>query len=439
MRIRAGRALLRVLTQGAVECLLFFPLLCIPGMLGKQQISFTFLFALLLVIGYGAGWGIHQGIKQNHRWKRAAGALLWTLSVSSLTFGITGVSMAAAPFIYISFYRGGRMGSEKWSVMFPGSYFLSGLILYGLKSLWIQFSPPFQQYQALLTWMGAVALTITLLWSNRSYVEENTLSDQEQPVLEKKVLLHNQIWVWLLLVIIAAVVLLPQLRSLAEGAWHSLLSWLASWLKQPEQVPPAEPRPLPEGPPPMLPGEEEASQTPAWMRWAERFFMNAVLAIAGIGALYILYKLMRNMNGWLSRLSRWLQQLQQRSREHGLAEGFEDTVEVIKPERKVTRHRRRSRPERRKAAGAWAKDHRMAVRQLYQQFLLKSMSRGYRFKRYMTPRETLEDLRNFESAKVNAPEELTALYEKARYGNEPINQEHIQHLKRLLKKTKKQE
>lgn len=104
MRIRAGRALLRVLTQGAVECLLFFPLLCIPGMLGKQQISFTFLFALLLVIGYGAGWGIHQGIKQNHCWKTAAGALLWTLSVSSLTFGMTGLSMAAAPFICIMYF-----------------------------------------------------------------------------------------------------------------------------------------------------------------------------------------------------------------------------------------------------------------------------------------------------------------------------------------------
>ena len=96
------------------------------------------------------------------------------------------------------------MEQASWNLMFPGTYFLIGLILFGVSSFILSFMDSFQGGISSLTWMGR-ALGLTLLLVNRQLVLDETLPGNDQPVLERRVLRYNR-WFILVLSLLVAVV-----------------------------------------------------------------------------------------------------------------------------------------------------------------------------------------------------------------------------------------
>ena len=106
------------------------------------------------------------------------------------------------------------MEQASWNLMFPGTYFLIGLILFGVSSFILSFMDSFQGGISSLTWMGA-ALGLTLLLVNRQLVLDETLPGNDQPVLERRVLRYNR---WFILVLLLLVAVVAFCRSCSSGS-----------------------------------------------------------------------------------------------------------------------------------------------------------------------------------------------------------------------------
>lgn len=422
--------------QGFVECVLFFPVLFIPAFYLLPE-SFRWLWPALVLAGYVLGYTGGRIFKLNRRFK----AFLWNCLVSiSLSVAFLGVELALAysvPILFIAGYRGSRMEQMSWNLMFPGTYFLIGLILYGVSSFILSFMDSFQDGISALTWMGAAALVLTLLIVNRQSVLDETLPGKDQPVLERRVLRYNRWFIIILLILIGVVAFLPQLQQWISDLARGIAAWISGLFGSgAEQAP--EPPSMAEPPPEMPLMDEEPKPPSKWLKVLEQMLIYGVFVAIGIGMMYVLFRFGKVLPALYRKISAWMNK---RMNRQGVQPslGYEDEVENIEHDPASKRLRRLLSGVRfggRHREGE-EKDHpNQKIRQMYRRILSRSIREGYNWKAALTPRETESDLKGWDEQNDRIPQSLIELYEEARYGNRDITREEVERLQQDRKHNK---
>lgn len=400
--------------QGLVECLLFFPLLYIPLVYAKAG-PWIAVWPLMVVVGYGVGYACSRLFRINTVLKTVFWSLAWSVALSLMAFGLSLMLLIGATGLFAACYRGIRMEQTHWPVLFPGMYYLVGLIVYGCSSFILNFEPSFAPYRGALTWFGAAALAVTLFIINRNHVEEATLPHDDKVILEKRVRRQNRWLVASMLLLIAVLVLLPQLRQGLEYLWNAFVSWINGLF---QQLPEDKPEPLPEQPrleEPLLPAEESLPP-PQWIKILEKFMIFAACAAAGLAAVYLLYRLARMLPKWADKLSAWLNRLLSRRSGEGERLGYVDEVEKIAPSKRRNGFKRWRFSAGNNRADAREEGQEAGIRRLYRKIVERNIRQGYDWKKHLTPRETVHDLKMWKEASEPVPDGLVELYEQARYG-----------------------
>lgn len=432
---RSGIGYPVVLLQAVVEILLLFPLIYIPAYYLLSAESLWGWPALILA-GYVLGY---SGTRV---WKlsRLASAGLWAcITASVLAIAMTGIGPALLftwPMMFAAGYRGIRMAHNGWDALFPGPYYLAGLLMHGGSSFVLSFQESVHDLRTMLAWTGALALIATLLVLNQRMVLEQTLPGKGAPVLERRVLRHNRALIVILLLITAAVVVLPRLQQFVGDMIRRFAAWIAQWFQStPSEVPPPEPEVIP--PTPELPfGDETPSPSP-WLALLEQIVIYLVYALLIAALVFALYRLGKHLPRLLRKLSAWMnRRFSHREGQEML--GYEDEIEQIEHEpagRKLLQGLRRRFAVQRDEPAA---DNAAAVRQTYRRILSRKIREGYHWNAALTPRETGRDLDHWKGtggeAESELPPELIELYEVARYGGRAPSDEEVQ---RVLKASKR--
>ncbi|GAE04953.1 DUF4129 domain-containing protein [Paenibacillus sp. JCM 10914] len=413
-----------------------FPVLFVPAFYLFPQhlvVAWPFIVFGSYVIGYLGG--ILFKISRRYA------AVFWALLVSiAISFAVLGMDLMLAytiPLLFMTTYRGSRMGQVSWHMMFPGTSYLVGLIVYGVSSFILHFMESFDTGSAVLAWMGGAALIITLLMTNHQRVLNETLPGDKQPVLERRVLRYNRSFILVLLVLIAIVAFLPQLQQWFSELARGIAAWLAGLFGPGAEQPPETPS-MPEAVPEMPLMEEEPSGPSPFMKMMEQILMYAVFAILGAGVLFLLYKILRVLPKLTSRLSEWMNRMMNRQGEV-TALGYEDEVERIDHEPASHRFRRFIASMKR-SGGASNEDQaspNQAVRATYRNILSRSIRKGYLWRSALTPRETERDLKSWDNHTDTIPESLIELYEEARYGSRRITKEEWEQVQHKLRHSSK--
>lgn len=272
----------------------------------------------------------------------------------------------------------------------------AGLALYFLAGI---FYPRIEALQAtvpLITWAGVFCLATALFVTNHQYLRYTSHSGDSGERLPAGLRRHNRLFIG----IIVAVALL---LAAGVGRWiggllmaliRAVVRWLLRQPKEPEPLeqPDVEVQPME----PMLPVESHDSDLLARILNYAFYIFGGLLMAALLGfALYWLYK---NAGGiWRKAMDRLLSLLRRESAPAEQAAFRDEETSLFTWEsalqgwRKIgERLLRTGKPPER-----WEdmKDNRERVRYLYRLFLRKEHEQGYLLKPHLTPRETVEELK----------------------------------------------
>lgn len=423
-----GSGFIRAFLQGLVECVLYFPVLFIPAFYLLPE-SYRWIWPALVLGGYVLGYAGAHWFNMDRQFKAIVWACLVSIAVSVAFVGVDIALAYVIPLLFIASIRGSRMEQVNWNLMFPGTYFLIGLILYGVSSFFLSFMDSFRGGISSLTWMGAAALGLTLLIVNRQYVLDETLPGNDQPVLERRVLRYNRWFIILLLILIALVAFLPQLQQWVSDVARGIAAWISGWFSSgAEQAP--EPPSMSE-PPPEMPFLDEETKPPSqWMKVLEQVLIYGVFTVIGVGLLYVLFRFGKVLPSLYRKFSAWMNRMMNRQNVQPQL-GYEDEVENIEHDPASKRLRRLLSGVRiggRHRVGEGSEFLNEKIRQMYRLILSRSIREGYNWKASFTPRETESDLKEWDGRKDRIPQSLIELYEEARYGNRTITKEEVEGL-----------
>jgi hypothetical protein len=427
--------------KGSIEVLMFLPLMLIIGVyLLPSHVTMWLWFATVPLL-YAAGCLANTFLPLN-KWVRLFSVVTVLGAVSA--YLITGQSYSffvVVPFTLLFVYRGAHMAQAAWSLLFPVHFYLVGLLVYFIASVVLQYIPIFEPYVPVLTWLGLLALAITLLMTNQSTMKQETLSGDKEAVVASVVLRQNRVLVVMVLFFIILVVFFRKLQAALNWLKELLIAWLRELLNRPSE-PQSVNQETAAPQPPM--GLGEAAPPAAWLQWLEK----AAMVIAGIalviGVLFLLYIGAKKLPALFKRFFIWLIQLfNQRGQQRQKATGYEDDVESLMDWKglnsKMAGRVKKWITKQFEQKLQWqAMDNRERVRFLYRQWLRKHAKEGYQPQKHLTPNETSNDIGRWAKGREAASEgalpvdSLIKLYEQARYSSGIPEEADVEALKKTF-------
>jgi len=423
-----GAGIVRVLLQGAVELLLFFPLLLLLAAAVPPELP-LWRWAGALPLCYAAGYAVNRRFAIRRFYLLLAAALVLGAVYTLLVSGLSWSSCWLLPVSWLLAYRGAKLASIPWRIYFQIKWYLVGLLLYFAASIAFHTIPSFQASIPLLNFAGLAALLVTLVMANQANVQQETLSGDREPAVASAVLRNNRLLIGLLAAATLAVVWFRKLQQAADWLRRQLVAfieWLMNRPAEPE-APPAAPQP-PAQPPQLPPAGEPA----AWLVWLEKLAYVLVGILLAAAAIYLIYRLSGRLAALIKRCFRWLTGWLNRA-ERVQDTGYHDEVERLMTwelwkESQADRWKR----WRQSRAGRGTKwedltDNRERARHLYRLFLQRAETGGYSAKAELTARETVREVEEQGTSGLpsEAAERLANLYDKARYGGGTIADEEL--------------
>ncbi|WP_375102824.1 hypothetical protein ACDZ28_22855 [Paenibacillus sp. RS8] len=362
------------------------------------------------------------------RWKQLLAALILgattgilssgSLSIESLPLGIAG---------FICAYLGMTADSRDQT---SRKYWL-GIVIYFVATIVFHRIPDLEATVTLLTWCGSLCLLLTLLISNSSYLQYSTLSN-EGKALPKGLQRNNRIYV-IGIGIVAAVLAAGVGKAIGTLLWNmvrSFFGWISKLFSgSSEPLPPSveQPQASPELP---FVGEQKPGLLAAILDVA---FYVAGTVLVGVAIYFAVRWLYRNAGGKLKRFMDAL--LSMLRREHTPKDNtsyLDEEKSVFTWEQTLQGLRNfwstRLTPRHRKDRWEQMQSERERVRWLYRRWLHMKEDQGYVVKKYLTPKETEDDIlkwtalnhskRKGDESSVNTSNSLIKIYEKVRYGEE---------------------
>ncbi|WP_068782943.1 DUF4129 domain-containing protein [Paenibacillus phocaensis] len=282
-----------------------------------------------------------------------------------------------------------RQGSFRLYWAGLGLYFLAGILYPRIEEL--------QRSAPLITWAGVFCLATALFVTNHQYLRYSSQTGETGERLPAGLRRHNRLFVG---VIIAIALLL----AAGVGRWIGGLLWgmlkaVVRWLTRPQEPAPP-PLEEPEAgilpPEPMLSVESQDSDLLARILNYAFYISGGLLIAALLG--FALYWLYRNAGGiWRKAIDRLLSLLRRESAAPEEAAFRDEETSLFTWESALQGWRRFGSRLRRagKPPERWEemKDNRERVRYLYCLFLREKQGQGYSIKPYLTPQETVDELR----------------------------------------------
>ncbi|WP_282935250.1 hypothetical protein [Paenibacillus sp. RC67] len=426
-----------ILLKGCVEVLLAFPLLLLAAVYILPE-SHRVLWITTLPLGYAIGYILNSLIPLRRTYLQMLVSLCLGAISSYWLFGISFAAIVAAVTSFIVVYRGIRLVWIPWDVFFPVNFYVFGMIIYFVSSVFLHFVDSFQPYMTLLLWGGLAALVVTLLMSNESNMKQETLSGDKEPVIAAEMMWKNRLLVVLLLVIILLVVLFRKLGEAVLWGIHQLIQWLQALFSGPSSPPAAEPAKSPQPPPMNLSGNEEPA---LWLVWLEKILYFVVGGLLVLGCLLAIYFILRRIPRLAKRLFAWLaSKLHSEDKQKGKI-GYEDDVESLMDweslnERLFSKWKRLFNRSGHREKWEDLQDNKQRIRFLYRRWLRQSMQRGYMFKSFLTPKETGLEVQQWDDKKQPPVDTFLSLYEQVRYGDKGIEDHDLHAAKERMDKKK---
>ncbi|SMF43261.1 hypothetical protein SAMN02744102_03224 [Paenibacillus barengoltzii] len=287
-----------------------------------------------------------------------------------------------------------------------------GLSLYFLAGIFFPRIEALQATVPLITWAGVFSLATALFVTNHQFLRYSSQAGDSGERLPAGLRRHNRLFVGL--IVVAAVLL-----AAGVGRWIGSLLWrmlqaIVRWLTRPQEpvLPPTE-EPEAVTPPlePMLPAEpQEPGLLSEILNYAFYVFGGLLLA-ALLG--FVLYWLYKNAGEyWRKAIHRLLNLLRRESAAPEQAAYRDEETSLLTWESALQGWRqlgarllRTGKPSER-----WEdmRDNRERVRYLYRLFLRKERQRGFSLKPYLTPRETVEELKQESARQAEAAKSARA-------------------------------
>jgi hypothetical protein len=427
----------KTLLQGAVEALMYAPLLLTLAVYALPGVN-VWGWMLTLPPLFAAGYAISAYLP----WRKLLLTYLLAivLGVTHAYFVVgTGVPLwwLSVPIGCIVAYRGSRLTEEEWHLYFPPGFYIIGMVLYGIISLFGPRLAGIAPYMPDILWGGLLSLAVTLLMVNQSNVKQEAYATVKNSSLSKAVIWQNRLFV---LGLFGAVLLVAFFQSIERGiSWlfqlivyiiAGLLALLVSAAPDMPEEPPSD-RLVPRV------GGEQADHS-WWWELLQRIGIWISYTLIAIVAAVMLYIVVKRLIRLLKWLYRWLLSVVSKHSANS-GDAYEDDVETIVTWDELSGRWAAglSRMFRRDKRLSWGDltDNRERIRFLYGSLLLRSTRRGYGFKAHLTPAETERDLKQW-SQSASAGEEggFVELYERVRYGGKQVSDEEVAKAKDALDK-----
>jgi len=422
------RILLPMIGRGCLELLFYFPILLVAGRYGLQGEGGIWLWLLGIPIGYPIGYMINKRLSFRHSFPVMLMAVLIAAGAGFLLYGLTPTGGFTAATLAFGLYRGGRLPGILVPLRLQARVYVSGVAFYFLVSLIFLRMEQFSGDSPVLLVGGALTLVLTLFTTNRHMVGEETLSQRGEATVEASVKRYNGLLVAIILVLTVLLGFTYQIQQLLQAlgsAIAKILSRLFSGSNTEE--PPSEP-PAMEAQPPMMPEPSEPS--PIW-----NILTTVLMIVLALGALWLLYKLLKYVPGWIRRLQERLAQLFGRERHNHTGGYVDEVVSLQEPSRLAQWLRSRGGLQRPKWNSLQSNEER--VRYLYRNWLSQGVQKGYGYKPHLTPAETATEMETIMSQDEAVTRSLIGQYNEVRYGKLTIADEEVEKLRGTLQSKKK--
>jgi len=402
----------KTLLQGAVELLLFFPVLLWSYEL-LSPISF-----IPWILAISACYALGYWIAASLRIRRAAIFYAVVLIVAALLalamhggafdFRLAGTWLLMS----VPLYRGAMMQARKWSDLFPNLAYVVGLLSYFAASFFTGAESAWHAYAPLIIGLGLISLALMLFMTNKLHLRRSAPAGFG---VSASVSSRNWVWLALLYVAILAVsyfsVIGRALSWIARLAAY-LVGWLVA-LVVGDGV--AGMPPITGGQPPQM-HEEIPHEKTFWdtlLEFGTWALLIILLAVAAGAIGYGLYKAIRAL----------IRKLARAYADRAGSGGYVDEKKRLHdlPERSKWGSRLRKRfGGKLKREPSWEQlaDWQQRVRWLYRRRLAEAKKNGFEPKPHLTPKETLRELGVWEKRSgYDTDERLEAHYGAARYGS----------------------
>ncbi|MFD0710763.1 DUF4129 domain-containing protein [Paenibacillus sp. GCM10027626] len=425
----------QLVQRGLLELLLYFPLFLVAARYGiKAQHNWLWLAGL--PIGMLAGYALNRMLKFHHPFTVGLVSLPIGAISGFLFFGATiSGAVAAAPAVF-GLYRGARIFHLGFAGKQPVRPYLLGILYYFMTSAICLRLEPFAADAPILLIGGFTSLVLTFFAINSQMVGDESFSgSREKPRVEAAVRRYNGWLVSAMIILTLIIGFSYQIQLLLRTLWAYLSEWLQALLQGGGTGEEPLVQPMPENSqPPMLP--EPGKTSPFW-EYLSYLFIGLLI----IAAIWIVFRLLKYVPGWIRALQERLAWLFGRERAAQAAQGYVDEVENIHKERRIGDWFRK----RGHSGGRWKdmQDNTARVRYLYRFWLDKQIKSGIDFRAYLTPSELQSEASKLGRPQADAAEseqlerKLIARYDAVRYGNKAVADEELAALQQLLQRKRK--
>jgi len=428
MEKQQQRILLSMIVRGCLELLFYFPILLVAGRFGLEGEGGIWLWLLGIPVGYPIGYMINKRLAFRHSFPVMLVAVLLAVGAGYLLYGLTPTGGFTAATLAFGLYRGGRLPGILVPLRLQARVYVSGVAFYFLVSLIFLRMEQFSGDSPILLVGGALTLVLTLFTTNRHMVGEETLSQKGEPTVEASVKRYNGLLVAIILVFTVLLGFTYQIQQLLQALGSTiarLLSRLFSGSNSTE--PPSEP-PAMEAEPPMLP--EQGDPSPIW-----NILTTIFMIVLALGVLWLLYRLLKYVPGWIKQLQERIAQLFGRER-HDYTGGYVDEVVSLQEPSRLTQWLR-SRGGLKRLKWSTLQSNEERVRYLYKSWLGQGVQKGYGYKPHLTPTETATEMETVMSQDEALTRSLIGQYNEVRYGKSTIADEEVEKLRGTLQSKKK--
>ncbi|MBU9713403.1 hypothetical protein [Evansella tamaricis] len=422
--------ILRKWCYGMLECLCVAPLLLVGAIiiLPPSDISIWFVFFVLMIL---VGLVVRTIINSRALFLFLIGGMSVLLAI--LIFEGTFVIFVTS-LIGISFaYRGGLYANEDGENLLPVSVIWGSVILYFLAYFFYRFISIFSPYTNIIAWLGILLIIITLFMTNSSHLNRSTSIEGKKNEVRSSLKWHNRFFIFFTILFIFFIYYFNVVKSLLEHfimTIASFVSWLMSFVSfnDTSQEGPVNQDILP------LIGEEEA---PSSQFSIVEFLLQVFGYIIIISIiLYLLYFIGKNIvrffkfsSYWIIRLFNNLLSVGKNEEEEKNYIDEKESVINWKDWRGEWKDKLTDKlPLFRKRELKWKdlSSNREKIRFLYKSVVRTGIIKGYKFKSYLTPTETVAEMKKEKLLNRKESIELNNLYIKAKYSQEKISDSEVE-------------
>lgn len=415
--------------QSIVELIIYFPVFFVPAYLLFDTPNWIY-WLIGVTLAYVFGFWVTRMLQG-----QMIGIIFAALFIPVILVGLLLFSPVLAKLATIVAYgtaalRGYQYVIKDSKAHFPTVAYWSGLILYIVAYVMTLFFDRNQEYPFLLyfTLAGAAAILLTLLLGNfRLLISEHKAKKGLKAKTSSQMLTHNQVFIAVFFLICLCLASLGSLGDFFSGLQERIMAWLERMANRESGGAPDLGSSESEG------GLPEAGESAEWLSNLDSiliYVVMVVLAVAFVALIIFAIKKFKVLAAWMNK---WMKKKRTAAEEEDEVLGYVDEEESLfdlKKSAKSVLDRFSKWFEREEKVSDY-QTNAEKVRFLYRFQIFKALQKGYAFKAQLTPKETADDLADW-NQQHKLQDELVQAYNNTRYGGQEPDRSIVEKIKNQL-------